>query len=99
MPGAGRGSRPWRGIPLLVLGSCERHGANGSGGPWLKITSGEKGVGGGEVGAAGAIRLSNGIPLGRAACPQLPAPRPTEPWEDARELLPHCSCTKEIEHF
>ena len=51
------------------------------------------------MGAAGAIRLSNGIPLGRAACPQLPAPRPTEPWEDARELLPHCSCTKEIEHF
>lgn len=44
-------------------------------------------------------QLSNNIPLGQATYPQLPTPRPTGPWEEARELLPHCSCTKEIEHF
>lgn len=44
-------------------------------------------------------QLSDNIPLGQATYPQLPTPRPTGPWEDARELLPHCSCTKEIEHF
>lgn len=86
---------------LLVPQSCSGHRERVSRGHYLKITTGEKRVEEREVGAADAhpTRLSNSIPLGQATYPQLPSPRPTGHWEDARELLPHCSCTKEIEHF